>query len=324
VRPDVCKHCWRNRYHGLNHYGVRIKTEGEKLARALTNAERKGGIPAVGRYIINRVERRDVSALQHWFLYNEEHQRWLGGYYDSPCLAAVSRQSRLFVDHPKRFRGLRADRMWDWCWGVPNNGEMQKEMNTPQANAWAYWLANESVWAPVFITKDPQEMFAHGTVYDLNQPARLVCQGASGMRYVREFRALPLRWAKFVEAGVDKDLACVMMHYYDFNQDGTLFGIPHTSNHSMWHCTRIGRKQLSNLLNRRIWQMGAATYSKLFGSVYPTADMWGPSPISEYKYPVPGHRVRDGVDCFGGPIYKQVNNDLAEVIEKLKEDLDYD
>jgi hypothetical protein len=74
------------------------------------------------------------------------------------------------------------------------------------------WVLNESAWAPVFLTKNPKNVFKMGASYDVTYPARYVVQGAILTRYVAEYPDIPEMWNKLVGYRVDPHIALILAH----------------------------------------------------------------------------------------------------------------
>jgi len=89
------------------------------------------------------------------------------------------------------------------------------------ATRWAYWLANDSVWARAYVEKNPVSILTKPTIYHTCYPVQFVLQAAMFQRYLTEQWPLVERWDQFVKAGCDKDAAVFLAEALNIRKDGT-------------------------------------------------------------------------------------------------------
>ena len=115
------------------------------------------------------------------------------------------------------------------------------------------WMLNESAWAPVFLTKNPKNVFKMGASYDVTCPARYVVQGAILIRYIAEYPDIPRMWNKMMQYEVDPHIALVLAHALQelcpdsFRIEKNRAG----SGHHAFDIRSIGIAQIRRMVNKK-------------------------------------------------------------------------
>lgn len=325
-RLEKCIHNWRPHYGGLECVKCKEYTykpddpvllRKEEFKEALIKAENKGGRRAVVKLMIKEMIESGNYNLQSYVVFDKADQ-WQSASLGAPCLAGLhSLPNKL--GNTKNFVV-----MWDWCFGEPKKRAPHCEFRGKKwAETWFDFLANESVYAPAFITKTWKEASSNGIFYDLTQKARMVMSAACAVRYIYEDECVPKSWYKFVsKKKLDKNVALAFAHYYYLRDDGKQVGIADTL---MGHCmidtdgTSAGQlkglvtHKIDNNVNRRAMNDGWEWrgLNTLFG-----AD-------KGESYEHQGGEIMDTGkrDAFNCPIMRKSPATYTTILAKFKEDL---
>ena len=115
------------------------------------------------------------------------------------------------------------------------------------------WVLNKSAWAPVFLTKNPKNVFKMGASYDVSYPARYVVQGAILTRYIAEYPDIPEMWNNLVGYRVDPHIALILAHALQelcpdsFRIEKNRAG----SGHHAFDIRSIGIAQIRRMVNKK-------------------------------------------------------------------------
>ncbi len=157
-------------------------------------------------------------------------------YYNS-CSACYARLRYKEHDH-------YIDYFVDWCFAKDDRQELQ-----PFEMDYLHWLANESVFSSLFITKDPHEIFTIGTIFNTNAPAQVLISAAISVRYVFEYRHIPFAFQYFREH-MSGEAALIFSHMIWKVEDGKSmkFRQDWGDNHTWASSGRFGIEALKNFV----------------------------------------------------------------------------
>lgn len=79
------------------------------------------------------------------------------------------------------------------------------------------WLVNEGPYAPVFVTKDPEDILENGYICDADHPSNLIAGALINSRIMWEYTEVLKSFLKMVKLGVNSNLAMFMAHIYRYN-----------------------------------------------------------------------------------------------------------
>ena len=149
---------------------------------------------------------------------------------------------------------------------------------TPLEERWLTWVACESVWAPVFITKDLEEMHSLGIVFNTAYPAQYVIQGAIAARYISEAPDI-VKWWDLIRAIMDPHLALHFAHSleqineYLFTLDETGHG---NTGHHVWKFTDHDIQSLRRVIDGRLLK-GKLKSFRENTDYFGLNQIWGPA-----------------------------------------------
>ena len=203
-------------------------------------AEEKGGARAIEALIFKRMT---CEARNNLIVYNKKMEwQWLE--VDATCLLGLEDAS---------YAGV-IDYIWDWPFLLrPNMTDFATFMTelTPTAKMWLRWLANDSLYAPAFVTKRFHDMFKRGVLYNAwGVPCRVLISAMCGVRYVGEVPHIPEMWRKWLPYVGTPHEALYLAHCTEFNEDGQVMTFLNSYNHSMWDVTSslFGKYEFTKLV----------------------------------------------------------------------------
>lgn len=103
----------------------------------------------------------------------------------------------------------------DYPWrGATLQTRKDEEANT----RFLTWLANESMWADYFVSKDPEDIFKNGVIYSTyKKDGRGLFQAMASVRMIKFFPTHILTWDKLVQKGMDKMAAYLACHFFEYD-----------------------------------------------------------------------------------------------------------
>ena len=159
------------------------------------------------------------------------------GFMNRACLAQFSIYSK------RELKDAPITHFIDYCFYKLKYRHENREDFTDQEKTYLDWLLNRSPWRHIFITKDVEELWHFGCVYDTSLPVKLVFQGAALMRSVSEYADFVSRWSLFAPH-IHPCLAIMLA--YDVEESSWGFTLRRNatvnSNHQAWRSSYMGNK----------------------------------------------------------------------------------
>lgn len=111
------------------------------------------------------------------------------------------------------------------------------------------WLANDSHWAYLFVSKDGEDMLKNGFVMITDELAPIIFNIANVNKYALEFPHRINFWQQFVNAGADPYTALALAHFVFPNEKGLYSMDQVFSGHSMIDGYFFNKGTLKNFIN---------------------------------------------------------------------------
>ena len=190
-------------------------------------AEKRGGCLAVEALVRKHMT---GEARNNLIIYNKKMEwQWLE--VDANCLLGLEEASY----------EMTVDFVWDWPFLKRNDynyaGTPMTKF-TPTAHKWLRWLANDSLYAPAFVTKRPHDMLVNGVLYNAHAvPCRVLISAMAGVRYIGESPHIPQMWDQWLAGVGTPHEALYLAHVTEFNTKGKVMTCPNSNGHSMWDVT---------------------------------------------------------------------------------------
>lgn len=155
------------------------------------------------------------------------------------------------------------------------------------------WLINHSPWKEAYLTKDPEEVFDLGTVYDTDLPANFIISAASALREVWEKNSMIKGRLALVEEGFTHEAAVfisALIYCSKGWKDGFKFNYRCWDGHSPFYYTNTTYDGMINFFK--------GEYKKPIGSMYHTTRFAGAKGGINNLYNEPGSLTK----CFSAGI----------------------
>ena len=119
-----------------------------------------------------------------------------------------------------------------------------------EAIAYYHWLFNFSAWKDCFITKDVEEAYETGIVFDTANPGNLIGGAAFATRWPTEHPDRTASWYQFYSNGVDPSIALNLSHAFAFSK-GEFFYSP-CDGHAPMAASLINKSSIENFMNKKV------------------------------------------------------------------------
>jgi len=200
----------------------------------------------------------------------------------------------------------------------------------PEGRYFLQWLLNESPWAPLYITKDPQEAIDHGVLVDCKFPNNVVTSACIATRWTGERRQHMKLWDVLVKAGMSPHNAFWMTNFFSFVAGQVVFSPCH--DHTPFGGYELSKEAYNNYLNNEFTSTNdlyskLATYNDLYRQFGERAAMhngpWGYAPFYDklrMVYATSCNAIREESDKnpFGSDVKVRRVLNLAKLPEFVK------
>ncbi len=241
------------------------------------DAEKLGGHRAVEHYVMSL---RTGYGRNNLIIYDENMQ-WSCIDSNANCVQVLE-EAATEVDF---------ETVWDWPFIYRSDYNADGVLMTklgPAARKWLRWLANDSLYAPCFITKAPLAMLHKGVLYDSRiMPARVLISAMCGVRYIGENPSIPIIWDRWLPY-VAAHEALYFAHCTEFHAGGNVRSAPNPMGHSMFDVTDtlFGRYEFRRLVKGQYIKGkpvhtsgGWSDLCRQFGQQQPTPEMELPNKV---------------------------------------------
>ncbi|MCI0564265.1 MAG: hypothetical protein MN733_37805, partial [Nitrososphaera sp.] len=221
-------------------------------------------------------------------LHTKKHARYL---LDWPFAPGYKREKLNWID--RAYTAAGRDRGW--------------------ASVWFHWMANESPWAHVFLTKDWKTAFKGGVVYHMDYQPEIVLSAMCGIRYIGESPFIPKMFVRALKYSQDNPMIALLAAHNGLAEDkNSVISCQFQFGHAMFYMGSFNpRTQMDNWRNGKLITDGTSLLKewdwkdniKIFGRGYRSVDE-GYGLADKGVLKLPDTAPKKDTDIFGNHFFE--------------------